>query len=91
MRHKANRHPAARHCSASPYSWLENDGWAIDASNTPNLPIDYNDGKPILFIDATRYRKQFKIKITTRRNDKQTRRLIEKWDRQYSKNIENVN
>ena len=67
------------------HSWLENDGWVIDASNFFKIPFEDNDTKPICFIDAKLYQKQFKLKVTVRRNHKQTLRWLNKKNRQFNK------
>jgi hypothetical protein len=67
------------------HSWLEFDGWAIDASNTPNIPIEDSAVKTILIMDSKSYRKILKLKVTSRRNDKLTRRWINKKQRQFNR------
>lgn len=58
------------------HSWLEYDGWAIDASNNhERIPVE---GVPILIYDASWYRKAYKLKVTKCRNAKQTIKLIRK-------------
>lgn len=63
------------------HSWLEYDGWAVDASHAHSKK--HKRDIPILIFDAQFYRKNLKLKITKQRNAKQTKKWIEKhgWEK----------
>ncbi len=65
-----------------PHSWLEHDGWAIDASNNHAAIAEAEGGGlPILIYDASYYRKLYKLKVTSQRNSKQTWKWISRRSR----------
>ena len=57
------------------HSWLECDGWAIDASDK-RRSLSKHGELPIIVGEAARYRKHFKLKVTKRRDARQMRKRL---------------
>ena len=57
------------------HSWLECEGWAIDASHHVTMNIGLGE-RTILVMDASLYRKTLQIKITKKRDSTQTKQYI---------------
>lgn len=59
------------------HSWLECDGWAVDASDSPVTPCK-KEKNAILVMDAGLYRKKAGLKVTSGRTGKQVTRWVAK-------------
>jgi hypothetical protein len=58
------------------HSWLEYDGWAIDASNHHTEPYRDEDNIPILVYDSDFYRNSLNLKVTRRRDHIQAMKFV---------------
>ena len=59
------------------HSWLEFDGWAIDASNTHrNIPVEKPGDQIILIYGSSFYRNLYGLKVRKRKNAKNTKKWL---------------